>query len=98
MKLCSWCDQSFKPAVSYQIYCSEQCRESATKEKIAERHKVLKRKKRFGKERKCLGGCGTSLTVYNDAGFCANCNINPKDVDKALKELKRLGIIEYEQE
>jgi hypothetical protein len=43
-----------------------------------------------------LGGCGTQLSIYNDSGFCANCNVHEKAVDKMLKELK--GIIEYEQD
>lgn len=97
MKLCSWCDTSFKPAVTYQIYCSEQCRELATKEKIAERHKVLKRKKRLGKVRVCRN-CQDQLSAYNDNLLCDSCEFDPVLVNKALKELKRLGIIEYEQE
>lgn len=98
MKLCNWCDNTFNPSVTYQIYCSIECREEATKEKVLERQKILRRKKNFGKKRFCVGGCGTILSPYNDSGFCANCNINPKHVEKALKELKRLGFIEYEQE
>jgi uncharacterized protein YmfQ (DUF2313 family) len=82
--------------VSYQIYCSETCREESTREKIAERYLVSRRQKRIGKNRKCLGGCNTSLSIYNDSGFCANCNVSKKTVDKMLKELK--GYIEYEQE
>jgi hypothetical protein len=38
VKLCSRfdCDIYFLPKVSYQVYCSEECRTFATKEKIAE--------------------------------------------------------------
>lgn len=97
MKLCSWCDTKFAPAVSYQIYCSEQCRNAATKEKIVERHKILKRKKRFGKIRVCRS-CQEKLSVYNDGPLCDSCEIDPTLLNRALKELKRLGIIEYEQE
>jgi hypothetical protein len=43
-----------------------------------------------------LGGCGTSLSIYNDSGFCSNCNVSEKAVNKMLKEIK--GFIEYEQE
>jgi hypothetical protein len=43
-----------------------------------------------------LGGCGTSLSIYNDSGFCANCNVSEKAVQKMIKELK--GFIEYEQD
>lgn len=96
MKLCSRCDTYFLPKVSYQVYCSELCREEATREKIAQRYEATRRQKRIGKVRKCLGGCDTSLSIYNDSGFCANCNVSAKQVAKMLKELK--GFIEYEQE
>ena len=96
MKLCSRCDNSFTPKVSYQIYCSESCRDEATREKIAERYQVTRRQKRIGKVRKCLGGCGVDLSIYNDLGFCSNCNVSAKQVAKMLKELK--GFIDYEQD
>jgi len=96
VKICSKCETYFVPKVSYQIYCSENCREESTREKIAERYQATKRQKRIGKVRKCLGGCDTSLSIYNDSGFCANCNVSAKQVAKMLKELK--GFIEYEQE
>ena len=96
MKLCNKCDVYFMPKVSYQVYCTELCREEATKEKIAERYQLTRRQKRKGKEKKCLGGCDTKLSIYNDSGFCSNCNVSKKAVDKMLKELK--GFIEYEQE
>ena len=96
MKLCNKCDVYFTPKVSYQVYCTEICRQEATKEKIAERYHLTRRQKRKGKEKKCLGGCDTKLSIYNDSGFCANCNVSKKAVDKMLKELK--GFIEYEQE
>jgi hypothetical protein len=96
VKLCSRCDTYFLPKVSYQVYCSELCREESTREKIAQRYEATRRQKRIGKVRKCLGGCDTSLSIYNDSGFCANCNVSAKQVAKMLKELK--GFIEYEQE
>jgi hypothetical protein len=96
LKLCNRCDNYFSPKVSYQVYCSETCREEATREKIAERYLISRRQKRIGKNRKCLGGCTTALSIYNDSGFCANCNVSEKQVLKMLKELK--GYIEYEQE
>lgn len=96
MKLCNRCDTYFKPKVSYQIYCSDICREQSTKEKIAERYLATRRQKRYGKKRNCLGGCGISLSIYNDSGFCANCNVSEKAVNKMIKELK--GFIDYEQE
>lgn len=96
MKLCDRCDNHFTPKVSYQIYCSSECRDAATKDKIAERYQVTRRQKRIGKNRRCLGGCNTSLSIYNDSGFCANCNVSKKSVDKMLKDLK--GFFDYEQE
>ena len=89
------CEIHFKPKVSYQIYCSEDCRDLATKDKIAERYQLTKRQKRLGKVRKCLGGCGVQLSIYNDSGFCSNCNISEKAVSKMLKEIK--GFFDYEQ-
>jgi uncharacterized protein YmfQ (DUF2313 family) len=96
VKQCERCDTKFKPKVSYQIYCGEECRDLSTKEKIAQRYQVTRRQKRIGKERKCLGGCGVKLSIYNDSGFCANCNVSKKAVDKMLKEVK--GFFDYEQD
>lgn len=96
MKSCERCDTKFKPKVSYQIYCSENCRDISTREKIAERYQLTRRQKRIGKTRKCLGGCGVQLSIYNDSGFCSNCNVSKKAVDKMLKEVK--GYFDYEQD
>jgi predicted nucleic acid-binding Zn ribbon protein len=98
VKLCSHseCYVYFLPRVTYQVYCSDECRGLATKEKIAERYQATKRLKRKGKVRKCLGGCDISLSIYNDSGFCPNCNLSEKSVNKMLKQLK--GFIEYEQD
>jgi len=67
----------------------------ATKDKIAERYQVTKRQKRLGKVRRCLGGCDVQLSIYNDSGFCSNCNVSEKAVLKMLKEVK--GFFDYEQ-
>jgi uncharacterized protein YmfQ (DUF2313 family) len=96
VKQCNRCDSKFKPKVTYQIYCSEKCRDLATKEKIAERYQITRRQKRIGKTRKCLGGCGVQLSIYNDSGFCSNCNVSKKTVDKMIKEIK--GYFDYEQD
>ncbi len=96
MKLCDRCDKAFNPKVSYQIYCGIECRDIATKDKIVQRYHITRRQKRIGKVRKCLGGCGVDLSIYNDSGFCSNCNVSEKAVAKMLKELK--GYIEYEQD
>lgn len=96
MKRCERCDKEFRPKVNYQIYCSETCRDEATKIKIAERYQVTRRQRRKGKKRICLGGCGQHLSIYNDSGFCSNCNISKKSVDKMLKQIK--GFFDYEQD
>lgn len=96
MKSCERCDTKFNPKVSYQIYCSNACRDEATKEKIAERYLRTRRQKRIGKKRVCLGGCGVQLSIYNDDGFCANCNVSKKAVDKTLKQIK--GYFDYGQD
>ena len=90
MKPCEWCDNTFDPVVSYQVYCSPECRQDATKHKIAERYVTSQRLKRKNKPRLCAGGCGLTLSIYNDNGFCSNCNINDKEVNKRLKQLKGL--------
>lgn len=90
MKACEWCNGQFSPSVSYQIYCSVDCRDQATKEKIAERHKYLKIQNRRNKVRICVGGCGMTLSVYNEDIICSSCSINIKEVNLKLKEIKRL--------
>lgn len=91
MKQCNWCNNDFKASVTYQIYCSVECRNLATKEKIVARYSVAKRQKRKNKTRKCAGGCGMTLSMYNDDQLCNSCKINNKDVVKILKKIK--GII-----
>ena len=87
MKHCQWCDKQFKTEISYQIYCSPECRDLSTKEKIAARYIVSRRQKRKGKERNCKS-CKEPLSIYNDESLCVKCNVNPSDVAKALKEIK----------
>lgn len=96
MKQCDYCNSTFKPKVSYQIYCGFDCRNKATKDKIAERYQITRVQKRIGKKRICLGGCGEKLSIYNESGFCSNCNIHEKAVQKMLKQIK--GYIDYEQD
>jgi hypothetical protein len=95
VKQCEYCNLTFKPKVSYQIYCSSDCRNKATKNKIVERYQVTRIQKRIGKKRICLGGCKQQLSIYNESGFCQNCNIHKKAVEKMLKEIK--GYFDYEQ-
>jgi len=96
VKLCERCDKAFNSKVSYQIYCGIECRDAATRDKIVQRYNITRRQKRIGKVRKCLGGCNVDLSIYNDSGFCSNCNVSKKSVDKMLKEIK--GFFDYEQD
>lgn len=86
-KHCQWCDNTFDTEITYQIYCSVACRDSATKEKITARYQISRRRKRVGKTRSC-NSCKASLSIYNDEQLCQKCLVNPKDVDKILKEIK----------
>ena len=87
MKTCQWCDEPFEPKVGYQIYCSSECREEATKEKIAQRYLVSKRNRMMSKKRNCKS-CGSPLSAYNDDPICQACIVDPAEVSKALKEIK----------
>ena len=95
MKACDWCSEEFSPNVSYQIYCSSDCREKATKEKVSEKYKIKRRSKLSKKRRVCSNGCGTVLSMYNDSEICGKCSVNQKEVSRMLRELK--GLIEYER-
>lgn len=86
-KHCDWCDHTFETSISYQIYCSAECREAATKEKMAEKYAQNRRNKRVGKDRRCKG-CNGPLSVYNDDPLCVKCIVNPSDVKKAIKEIR----------
>lgn len=96
MKHCQWCDTNFESSVKYQIYCSPECREEATKEKIAERYAVNRRNKRMKQDRRCKL-CNSSLSAYNDDQTCFSCVVNPKDVSKTLREIKGLANGKSEQ-
>lgn len=87
MKHCKWCDKEFSSEITYQIYCSSECRDSATKEKIAARYLISRRQKRKGKKRLCRS-CSAPLSIYNDDPLCSDCVVNPTDVNKALKQIK----------
>ena len=87
MRHCNFCDKQFQQSVSYQIYCSVECRELATKEKIAARYIQSKRLKRKGKIRLCKS-CSVPLSIYNDHPVCSSCSVNPDAVSKAIKAIK----------
>lgn len=89
-KCCEWCNSTFDTSVSYQIYCTLECREAATKEKIAERYALTRRKRRLGKARPCKG-CSQPLSIYNDDQLCQSCLVNPSEVTKALREIKGMA-------
>lgn len=90
MKTCQWCDTAFEPKVNYQIYCSPECREEATKEKIAQRYAQTRRNKMINKKRDCKS-CGHRLSAYNDGPICQSCMVNPSEVSKALREIKGIA-------
>jgi hypothetical protein len=90
MKRCQWCDNTFETKISYQIYCSVACREQATKDNIAKKYAQKRREKMMSKPRKCRS-CELPLSAYNDENICHSCSVNPKDVNKALKDLRRLS-------
>jgi uncharacterized protein YmfQ (DUF2313 family) len=89
-KHCKWCDNAFETTINYQIYCSAECRDSATKEKIAQRYLVTRRNNPNRKQRVCKQ-CNTKLSIYNDDVLCQKCLINPQDISKALKDIKGLA-------
>lgn len=86
-KHCSWCDEQFSTSISYQIYCSVDCREQATKEKISERYALSRRKRLQLKDRRCKS-CNVRLSAYNDDPICQSCLVDPKEVSKTLKKIK----------
>ncbi len=89
-KHCLWCDKEFETVQKNKIYCSAECRELATREKITQRYILAKRKKRIDKIRLCAGGCGTMLSIYNDSRLCTNCLVNHRKYNAFLKELREM--------
>jgi hypothetical protein len=90
MKNCQWCDVSFESSVSYQIYCSAQCRDAATKEKVSAKYEKIRRNRMMANPRKCKS-CDGPISAYNDEKTCNACLVNPKDVSKVLKEIKDIA-------
>ena len=88
-KHCSWCDKQFQTKLSYQIYCSTECREQATKEKIAEKYLRDKVKKRIGKIRLCKS-CNKYLSIYTEESICNACLVNPDDIKNVLKDIREI--------
>jgi len=90
MKRCQWCDNTFETKISYKIYCSAECREEATKDKIAQKYAQKRRAKMMTKTRHCKS-CGNKLSAYNDENVCHACEVSPKDVNKTLKEIRDIA-------
>jgi hypothetical protein len=88
MKYCTWCDKEFESVSAKQIYCGAECRQEASKQKIVERYEAEKIKKRIGKNRRCAGGCGTLLSIYNEMGICDNCVVHKKKMQSFMREIK----------
>ena len=89
-KHCSWCDHQFKTKVKYQIYCSVECREAATKEKINQRYIRQRAQNRANKARHC-NQCGVILSMYNNSSTCQSCDIDKSIVNKILRDIKGLA-------
>jgi hypothetical protein len=94
MKACQWCLEVFKAKVDYQIYCSANCREAATREKVRDRARIASIRRRYKKNRMCANNCGTKLNAYNDSKICARCVVNDKLVEKALDNITDFFSIE----
>jgi len=90
-KYCQLCDTGFETINKSKIYCSPECRKVAQRQKIDERCHQLKVEKRIGKPRKCAGGCGVQLSIYNDRNFCDSCEMDTKKYNKLLKEILEFG-------
>ena len=60
-----------------------------------QRYKVSKVKVRATKSRKCAGGCGIEISIYNDIGFCNSCMMSKRKLDQTLKDIK--GFFDYDQ-
>lgn len=56
---------------------------------------MQKRKKRILKEKRCAGGCGTILSIYNDSTICDNCLVHKKKMANFMKDLR--DYFDYEQ-
>jgi len=87
LKNCEWCGKDFDANVSYQIYCTPECRTVATKNNTTQRQRQKKAESRKGKTRLC-STCHTPLSIYNDDNFCSNCIGSKKDYKKFLRNIK----------
>ena len=89
MKQCAWCLKYFTSDVSYQIYCEQECRVEATKQKSKDRARAATIKRRKKKVRVCSNkNCNTRLSIYNDNSYCSSCDGSDKKVKEIMKEMK----------
>lgn len=90
MKFCEWCAKDFEPTVNYQVYCTQKCREDATKAKVAENYRAAKRLARVGQTRICANkDCDHKLSIYNDSKYCSSCFFSEHVVEKQLKRVRK---------
>ena len=91
---CRLCDKEFKSDLKHQVYCSVECREKATRQKMIERQEKERLKRRIKKKRFC-SNCKKEISIYNEDSLCNTCTIDKRKVDKFLKDLKHL--FDYEK-
>ena len=85
---CAYCGTEFKTLMKNQKYCSVNCREIATKQKIIERSRIVRNKRKIKNPKSCKGSCGTIISIYNRNGFCNVCKIDNKKTEDVLREIK----------
>lgn len=86
---CAWCLELFEPTTVSQIYHSAECRQQATRQRIAEQYKIRRRVKK--KIKYCSNGCGTKLSIYNESSYCTICMANKKEFKNLIREIKDIA-------
>jgi len=89
MKTCVWCMNEFQPKVSYQVYCDAECRTLATRHNARNKRISARIERNRRNPRRCAGGCGTIISIYNDQTFCLSCGVDEKKVAAAIERLGR---------
>ena len=87
LKICEWCGKDFDANVSYQVYCSAECRNAATKDNTSQKQRAKKAEARKNKDRRCTT-CSKPLSIYNDENYCSSCIGSKKDYKKFLRNIK----------
>lgn len=91
---CRWCDKKYVQSSKHQVYCCLECRQNSTRQKVLERQKKQKLKRRMAKKRLC-SNCECEISIYNESTVCNTCMIDQKRVDKFLKDMRYL--FDYEK-